>query len=184
METPLPPLREEDSVVDDADAIALVVVVVVVDAIKTTRKANLEKERFHHRGCSYRMAIIERSLNVLCFAVEHFEFMGYLAYTFSAQQGLMDRREFHRFMIFQINQNRRLQAQFFPIFVQEAGIDMATAQFQLLVTGGGGLLPDRGQLFEVKTQWQRMGGDWMLSKADWEAVRLIDRLDRGKQTKS
>ena len=61
---------------DDADAIALVVVVVVVDAIKTTRKANLEKERFHHRGCSYRMAIIERSLNVLCFAVEHFEFMG------------------------------------------------------------------------------------------------------------
>ena len=40
METPLPPRREEDSVVDEADAIA-----VVVDAIKTTRKANLEKER-------------------------------------------------------------------------------------------------------------------------------------------
>ena len=59
----LPPWREEDSVVDD------------VGAIKTTRKANLEKERFHHRGCSYRMAIIERSLNVLCF-VEQFEFMG------------------------------------------------------------------------------------------------------------
>ena len=36
----MPPRREEDSVVDDADAIA-----VVVDAIKTTRKANLEKER-------------------------------------------------------------------------------------------------------------------------------------------
>ena len=38
-ETPLPPRREEDSIVDDADAIS------VVDAIKTTRKANLEKER-------------------------------------------------------------------------------------------------------------------------------------------
>ena len=106
---------------------------------------------------------------------EHFEFMGYLAESFSAQQDSMNRREFHRFMIFQINQNRRLQAQFFPIYVQEAGIDMATAQFQILVTGGGGLLPDRGQLFAVQTQWQRLDGDWLLSEANWEAVRLPER---------
>ena len=45
---------------------------------------------------------------------QHLEFMTYVADSFGAQQGSMDRREFHRFMIFQINQNRRLQAQFFP----------------------------------------------------------------------
>ncbi|MGA9572706.1 MAG: hypothetical protein WBS20_02030, partial [Lysobacterales bacterium] len=101
-------------------------------------------------------------------------FMTYIADSFSGQLGSMDRREFHRFMIFQINQNRRLQAQFFPIFVSETGDDTASAYFKLLVTGGAGLLPESGQLFEVETQWVRDGGDWLLTGADWQAVRLPD----------
>jgi len=105
---------------------------------------------------------------------QHLEFMGYVSDSFSGQQGSMDRREFHRFMIFQINQNRRLQAQFFPIYVRESGADMASAHFKLLVTGGAGLLPERGQLFEVETQWQRDGGDWLLHGADWQPVQLPD----------
>jgi hypothetical protein len=105
---------------------------------------------------------------------EHFKFISYVSDSFRAQQGTMDRREFHRFMIFQINQNRRLQAQFFPIYVQETGEDMASAHFRILVTGGGGLLPDRGQLFDVETHWLRDGSDWKLDKADWKAVRLPD----------
>jgi hypothetical protein len=102
----------------------------------------------------------------------HLEFMGYVSDAFSGQQGSMDRREFHRFMIFQINENRRLQAQFFPIFVNETGEDAASANFRLLVTGGAGLLPERGQLFEVETQWLRDGSDWLLTEANWETVRL------------
>jgi hypothetical protein len=103
---------------------------------------------------------------------EHFDFMDHVAESFGGQQGLMDRRAFHRFMIFQINQNRRLQAQFFPIHVQDTGDDRASANFRLLVTGGAGLLPERGQFFEVETHWQLDGGDWLLIGADWEPVRL------------
>lgn len=105
---------------------------------------------------------------------QHLDFMTHISDSFSGQQGSMDRREFHRFMLFQINQNRRLQAQFFPIYVREISESEATAQFKLLVTGGAGLLPDRGQLFEVETQWQRDGGDWLLIGANWEAVQLPD----------
>ena len=103
---------------------------------------------------------------------QHFEFMSYLDDSFSGQQGSMDRREFHRFMIFQINQNRRLQAQFFPIYVKETGENQASAHFRLLVTGGGGLLPDRGQLFAVETRWLRVSNDWMLVKADWKSEQF------------
>ena len=113
-----------------------------------------------------------RSMEDAAEAGEHFNFMGYVSESFGGQHGSMDRREFHRFMIFQINQNRRLHAQFFPIHVRESGDDTASAHFRLLVTGGGGLLPERGQLFEVETQWLHTGGDWMLEKADWEAVQL------------
>ena len=105
---------------------------------------------------------------------QHLEFMTYVADSFGAQQGSMDRREFHRFMIFQINQNRRLQAQFFPIFVTQTGEGTASAHFRILVTGGAGLLPESGQLFEVETGWLRDGGDWDLTEADWEPVYLPD----------
>ena len=105
---------------------------------------------------------------------QHLEFMSYIADSFGAQQGSMDRREFHRFMIFQINQNRRLQAQFFPIYVEDQKDGLASAHFRLLVTGGAGLLPESGQLFEVDTSWLRDGGDWQLINANWEPVRLPD----------
>jgi len=104
----------------------------------------------------------------------HLDFMAYIADSFSGQQGSLDRREFHRFMIFQINQHRRLQAQFLPIFVRETGAETASANFRLLVTGGAGLLPESGQLFEVDTAWQRSGGEWLLTAADWEPVQLPD----------
>lgn len=111
---------------------------------------------------------------------QHFEFMGHVADSFAGQYGSMDRRAFHRFMIFQINQNRRLHAQFFPIHVRETGDDMASANFRILVTGGSGLLPASGQLFEVETQWLRNGNDWLLEKADWEALQLPDIPTGGK----
>jgi len=111
---------------------------------------------------------------------EHFEFMGHVADSFKGQYGSMDRREFHRFMIFQINQNRRLHAQFFPIYVQETDQNQASAHFKLLVTGGAGLLPESGRFFEVETQWLRDGSDWLLEKADWEAVQLPE-IPSGKK---
>ena len=115
-----------------------------------------------------------RNMEVAAEQGQHLEFMTYVADSFGGQKGSMDRRAFHRFMLFQINQNRRLQAQFFPIYVTETGEDTASAHFRLLVTGGAGLLPDSGQLFEVETQWQRDGSDWLLNEADWQAVQLPD----------
>jgi hypothetical protein len=105
---------------------------------------------------------------------EHFEFMAYVSESFSGQYASMDRRAFHRFMLFQLNQKRRLHAQFFPIRVQEVSEQQASAQFGLLVTGGNGLLPDSGQFFNVKTNWVLEDGDWLLSTADWEVARLPD----------
>ena len=103
----------------------------------------------------------------------HLEFMTHVADDFSGQLGALNRREFHRFMIFQMNENRRLQAQFFPIHVQEKDdTESATARFKMLVTGGAGLLPERGQLFEVESGWVRDGSDWLLHSAEWKPVDM------------
>jgi len=104
------------------------------------------------------------------------DFISYVADDFSGQSSGMNRRDFHRFMLFQINKNRRLQAQFFPIHVQASDAVQnpiqASAQFKILITGGPGIFPERGQLFAVETEWIRDGSDWLLSKADWEPVDL------------
>jgi len=115
-----------------------------------------------------------RDMEVSAEAGEHSEFMAYVADGFEGQLGSMDRRAFHRFMIFQMNQHRRLQAQFFPIHVVETGVNRATANFKLLVTGGGGLLPESGRVFAVETEWFGEAGDWQLTRADWEPVYLPD----------
>lgn len=115
-----------------------------------------------------------RNMEVAAEEGEHFEFIGYVADSFKAQHGSMGRSDFQRFMIYQINQHRRLRAQFFPIYVTDLDNDQAAAQFQLLVTGGAGLLPDSGQLYEVQTRWIRDGSDWMLDGAEWKPVRLPD----------
>jgi hypothetical protein len=103
---------------------------------------------------------------------EHLEFMTFVADSFEGQYGSMMRSDFHRFMIYQLNQHRRLRAQFFPIRVQELEDGKASANFQLLVTGGAGMLPESGQIYDVETHWLRDGSDWLLHKAEWEPSRL------------
>lgn len=115
-----------------------------------------------------------RNMETAAEAGEHLDFMTHVADDFQGQLGDMDRNSFHRFMIFQINQHRRLQAQFFPIHVKETGEGQATANFSLLVTGGGGLLPESGRVFEVDTAWFKDGSDWLLTRANWKPVELPD----------
>ena len=129
-------------------------------------------------ACSEELSVEQQiiaTLRAMEYAAEdgdHFEFISHVADTFRGQQESMSRQDFHRFMIFQINQHRRLQGQFFPIFVTETGEATATANFKILVTGGGGLVPDRGRMFQVETGWVRDGGDWLLDEANWKALDL------------
>ena len=44
----------------------------------------------------------------------------------------------------------------------------AIATFQAIGTGGTGLIPDEGQLWNVETGWRRDEGEWMLISASWE----------------
>lgn len=106
------------------------------------------------------------------------DFMGHVAKGFKGQQGTLERAEFQRYMLLQMSENRRLYANFFPIKVvgipELVGEPEASASFRLLVTGGNGFLPERGQLFDVQTEWIREGGDWLLFRADWEAVQITE----------
>lgn len=97
-------------------------------------------------------------------------FLDHIADGFQGQSGGMAREDFARYLFLQLNERRRVEATVFPIAVDVQGPNLAIARFNVLLTGGAGLIPDDGQLFAVETQWVLENGDWLLWRADWRAV--------------
>jgi len=97
-------------------------------------------------------------------------FMALVAEDFSAQQGSLSRDEFRALLIIQWNRYRRLSAQLGPISVQVSSGTEAQARFQALITGGPGLIPENGQLYDIHTRWRKVNDEWLLAGADWKPV--------------
>ena len=128
--------------------------------------------------CSEELSVeqqIIRTINQmeeLAEAGERRDFMKFVAGDFEGQLGRLTKEEFRRFMILQWNENHRLNAQLGPINVRELGEGMAAADFSGLITGGRGLLPERGEMFSFETSWLKVDGQWQMISAIWEPVRL------------
>ncbi|HSM69122.1 MAG TPA: hypothetical protein VK830_05355 [Xanthomonadales bacterium] len=110
-------------------------------------------------------------METLAEAGERRAFMNFVDDDFQGQHGQMLRDDFHRFMVLQWNQNQKLHAQLFPIRVEPVDSDLARARFRALITGGRGLIPERGELYQIETTWRRHGSDWLLLEANWVPVR-------------
>jgi hypothetical protein len=127
-------------------------------------------------GCAEERTIEQQIIAVITEMEENGEagrraaFMERIHDDFAGQKGQMLREDFQRFMVLQWNRNQRLEARLFPIRVTDDGNQQASARFKVLVTGGRGYIPERGQVFEVFTIWQMHDGDWLLLRADWEPV--------------
>lgn len=44
----------------------------------------------------------------------------------------------------------------------------ATVRFTAALTGGAGMLPDSGQIYDVETGWRLDDGEWRLVNASWK----------------
>ena len=110
------------------------------------------------------------TMEALAEAGERGDFMDLVAGEFDGQLGRMTKEEFNRFMVMQWNENSKLHAQLGAITVRELGPGLATAEFPGLITGGRGLLPERGQLFEFTTRWILQDDQWLLVSASWDPV--------------
>lgn len=50
--------------------------------------------------------------------------------------------------------------------------DRALVRMRILVTGGGGgLIPDSGQLFDTESGWRFVDGQWQLGSASWKPAQ-------------
>lgn len=79
----------------------------------------------------------------------------------------MDRDAFRRYLAVIWMRNREVGVQLGPLDVTLLG-EGARVEFTAAATGGEGWLPDRAQVYRVKTGWRLEDGEWMLVSASWE----------------
>ncbi len=94
--------------------------------------------------------------------------MAPLADDFSAETWNLDQRGIRLILQRELRAHERLRARIFDLSVDLHGDDRASAQFQVVLTGGSRLLPERGRWFQVRSGWRRDGADWMLISLSWE----------------
>lgn len=91
-----------------------------------------------------------------------------LAQDFVGNEG-MDRRGARQLAAAVFLRHREVAARIGPVEVELRGQDDAVARFPVLATGGsGGLLPERGQAYQVETGWRLIDGEWKLRNASWK----------------
>ena len=118
-----------------------------------------------------------RTLEAHIEAGERRQFMSNVAEDFRGQGGRLTRDELRAFVVLQFNRYKNLNAQLFPIRVRLVTENETIAEFQALVTGGPGWIPDQGQLYQFVTHWRLEGDEWLLSAASWEPIAMGELLD-------
>ena len=93
--------------------------------------------------------------------------MAMVADDFEGRQGRVLRKDLLGLLSLHRNRFRTVGITRLPAQVTSDGGNFASARFQVLLTGGQGLLPERGRAIQVDSTWLREGGDWLLWRADW-----------------
>ncbi len=81
----------------------------------------------------------------------------------------MGRDQFRRYAAVVWLRDKQVGVQLGPLDLELIG-DRARVDFTAATTGGAGWLPDRSQVYRVKTGWRLESGDWKLISASWEPV--------------
>lgn len=93
-------------------------------------------------------------------------FFDYFAEDFVGSDGL-DRENFKRYVQVIWLRHTDVGVQMGPLDVKLMD-DRATVNFTVALSGGQGLIPDQGQIYQVKTGWRLEGEEWRLISATWK----------------
>jgi len=92
--------------------------------------------------------------------------MAHVAEDFSGQNGRIDRRSLHALLRFQMLRNAVIHVLVTQRDIALHGDTRAVVTLDVLLTGGAGLLPQRGKRLHLTTGW-RYDGEWKVVNAAW-----------------
>ena len=96
------------------------------------------------------------------------QFLEHVASDFSGNQGSVDREGLRNLLLAIVLRDEKVGVTLGPIDVDIQG-NRATASLIATLTGGqGGLIPDHGAIYSIKSGWRRDGKDWICFAATWD----------------
>jgi hypothetical protein len=94
------------------------------------------------------------------------DFLDALADDFTRESGAFGKQEAKRVLAGVLLRNEKVNL---AVLVTEVRIEgeRARATLRVVATGGAGLLPERGQVWEFDSTWRRERGAWKVFNAEW-----------------
>ena len=96
----------------------------------------------------------------------------YLAADFKAQQS-KSAKDINRLMLFYFRQNRNITVYLSNEAIKVVGT-RAEVTLTALLTGAENLLPQRASSYAVQMRWNKLDGEWLLSRINWEFRPLLE----------
>lgn len=98
------------------------------------------------------------------------DFMDHVAEDFAGNAAEYDRTGLQNLLRMVALQHQRISVVTSGMQIEMHG-DRALVRMRILVTGGGGLIPDSGQLFDTESGWRFVDGEWQLGSASWKPAQ-------------
>lgn len=98
------------------------------------------------------------------------DFMDHVAEDFAGNSAEYDRPGLERLLRMVALRHQSINAVKSGMEVELHG-DRALVRMRILVTGGGGMIPDSGQLFDTESGWRFVDGQWQLGSASWKPAQ-------------
>lgn len=93
-------------------------------------------------------------------------FLEVLADDFTRESGAFGKHDAKRVLAGALLRNEKISVTAVVTDVRIEG-ERAFAKVRVVATGGAGLLPERGQIWEFDSAWRREGGRWRVFNAEW-----------------
>lgn len=99
-------------------------------------------------------------------------FMAAISEDFVGQRGQFDASGLREMLRVQLLAHTRISVLISGLEIT-VNQDIASAQFNALLTGGAGWLPASGAFYKVSTDWQKRDGEWQVIAAQWEGSNQL-----------
>jgi hypothetical protein len=94
------------------------------------------------------------------------DFLDAVAEDFARESGAFGKQDARRVLAGAYMRNEKITVSAVVTEIRLDG-DRASARVKVLVTGGAGLLPERGQTWDFDSVWRRESGRWKVFNAEW-----------------
>jgi hypothetical protein len=95
------------------------------------------------------------------------DFLEHISSDFTRESGAFGRDDARRLLAGAMLRNEKITLAAVVTDINLLGTDAANVRIRVVATGGSGLLPERGQVWEFTSAWRRERGTWRVFNAEW-----------------